>query len=196
MPDADRSSLRRLVEEGAGAAQQPPLEHLRQRVIRRRTHRKLTGAALVAMILAAPAAWYFNVGAGSGPAVSAAAAPTPAIAMTARTASPPLTPQQKALLAQQAGALTVVPASVVAGGTVTVSGRGCAPDRAVSLGSGPNVGAGVVVTVHADPSGSFQGAVAIPLEAGTGVRRLWAQCELPTAGSPAAQYGAVYIFEY
>jgi hypothetical protein len=193
MADADRS-LQRLVEEGAGAAQQPSLEHLRRHVGRRRARRRFAGAALAVAMLAVPVAWYADSGVGSGQSVSGAAAPTGTIVATARSVPPPLTPQQRAVLAQQAGTLTVEPVSVVAGGAVTVNGHGCAAGRAVSLGFGPSVGAGAVVTVHAGPGDSFEGTVTVPLAAGAGVRRLWAQCTVPAASSPAVQYGAVYVF--
>jgi hypothetical protein len=185
--DADLS-LHRLIEEGAHAARRPPIEHLRRRVGRRRARRRTAGVALAAAILAAPAGWYADAGGRPGPAATGTAGPTATVATGTRTAPPSLNAaQQQALVAQHAGTLTVAPVSVRAGGSVLISGRGCAPGQAVDLGFGASVGAGVVVTVHAGASGSFEGTVAIPLATGTGVRRLWAQC------SVSAQYGAVYV---
>lgn len=190
---ADRS-LHRLVEEGALAARRPPIEHLRRRVGRRRARRKLGGAAMAVALLAVPTAWYAGWGARPGSPTSGVTAPAATVATGTRSAPPSFGPaQQKALVAQQAGTLTVAPASVMAGGSVSVSGHGCVSGGAVDLGFGPTAGAGVVVTVHAGPSGSFEGTVAIPPATSTGVQRLWARCR-PSAGSGlTAQHGAVYV---
>jgi hypothetical protein len=115
------------------------------------------------------------VGLGLGTTALASAAHAAAVRLAAQPSlAPTVGPTSKPLVEP----MTITPATVPAGGPVTVSGQHCAPGQPVffTLGSDKRRDLG---RLSADRDGAFHGTVRIPAAAKAGADTLWAGCRAP-----------------
>jgi hypothetical protein len=189
--------LRRLVEEGTRAARQPPVADLRRRARRRRTVREV--ATVTAVAAAVLAVFPLVASERSGTSTPGPTAPG--------TLHPTLPGSAKSLLAS--------PSETVPGGTVTLTGTGCAPGKAVSFGirwergaklslsmeeqkkstgqpqaTATAAGTYQLASVDASATGSFEATVTIPTSPAINKPTLWASCRAPT---PSHQQLTQYV---
>ncbi|SDS50873.1 hypothetical protein [Actinoplanes derwentensis] len=183
-----RDSLRRLVEEGALAARQPPSASLHRRAQRRRTAR---GAAIAVVLVAAA---------------------TAALPLTRHDRYQP-TPATTA----DPRTLTADPATTVSGGLITISGAGCTPGRAGSVGlrwdrgaplsptmaqrkeqpsplaTAPTAGSRDLTTTTDLATGTFTVRATIPADVTIRTPILWARCPAPGITNPLTQSFPIQI---
>ncbi|MFI6466969.1 hypothetical protein [Streptomyces sp. NPDC050528] len=201
MADAERASesehaLRHLVEEGTRAARQPPLSHLRRRARRRRTFREVATVTAVAAAVVAvfPLVSSFDR---SGTSTPGPTAPQPA-------ASP------KSLIA--------TPTETVPGGTITLTGAGCASGASVSFGirwdrgaklslsmeeqktspgqaqtTATAAGTHQLASADALATGSFEATVTIPTSPAINRPTLWARCRTAAPSHQLTQYVSIVV---
>lgn len=200
MADAERASesehcLRHLVEEGTRAARQPPLSHLRRRARRRRTFREVaTVTALAAAVVAV-----FPLVASVDR--SGTSAPGPAA---------PHSPSPRSLIA--------TPTETVPGGTITLTGGGCAPGTSVSFGirwdrgaklslsmeeqktspgqpqtTATAAGTHQLASADALATGSFEATVKIPTSPAINKPTLWARCRTTAPSHQLTQYVSIVV---
>ncbi|MEV8544066.1 hypothetical protein [Streptomyces sp. NPDC051572] len=192
--------LRQLVEEGTRSARRPPLADLRHRARRRRTVREVaTVTAVAAAVLAV------------FPLVAREQSGTSAPGPTASHTRPP-TPTSPA------EPLLASPAETVPGGTVTLTGTGCAPGKAVTLGirwdrgaklspsteeqkkspghpqaTATAAGTHQLSSVDALPTGSFEAKVRIPTSPAINKPTLWASCGTSTSSRQLTQHVSIVV---
>ena len=199
MPDPEHG-LRQLVDEGTRSAQRPPLVDLRRRARRRRTLREIaTVTAVAAAVLASSplVAWER-----SGTTTPGPTAPQP--------------PRSKAT--DPTKPLLASPSATVPGGTITLTGTGCAPGKAVTFGirwdrgakmnpsmeqqknspgqpqpTATAAGAYKLPPVDAHTSGSFEANVRIPPGLTVTKPTLWAECGTPAPSHLLTQYISIVI---
>jgi hypothetical protein len=192
--------LHRLVEEGTRAARQPPLGDLRRRARRRHTFRE------VATVTAAAAAVLAVI-----PLVASERSGTSTPGPTApHTLRPTVSAPTKSLLAS--------PSETVSGGTVTLTGTGCAPGKTVTFGihwdrgaklnlsmedrkkspatpqpTATAAGTHQLASVNALATGSFEAGVTIPTSPAVNRPTLWARCRTPASAHEVTQYVSVVV---
>jgi hypothetical protein len=200
MADAEPESehgLRHLVEEGTRAARRPPLSDLRRRARRRRTFREVATVTAVAAAVVAvfPLVASFDR---SGTSV-----PGPTAPHTPQSAPP---------------SLVATPTQTVPGGTITLTGAGCAPGTSVSFGirwdrgaklslsmeeqktspgqpqtTATAAGSHQLASVDALATGSFEATVTIPTSPAINKPTLWARCRTAAPSRQLTQHVSIVV---
>jgi len=198
MADAERESehgLRHLVEEGTRAARRPPLSDLRHRSRRRRRFREVATVTAVA---------------------AAVVAVFPLVASFDRSGTS--TPGPTAPHSASPRSLIATPTQTVPGGTITLTGTGCAPRKSVTLGirwdrgaklslsmeeqktspgqpqtTATAAGTHQLASVDALPTGSFEAKVRIPTSPVINKPTLWASCGTSASSRQFTQYVSIVV---
>ncbi|WP_405848281.1 hypothetical protein [Streptomyces sp. NBC_01518] len=198
MADAEPASehgLRHLVEEGTRAARRPPLPDLRRRARRRRTFREVATVTAVA---------------------AAVVAVFPLVASFDRSGTS--TPGPTAPHSASPKSLIATPTETVPGGTITLTGTGCAPGKSVSFGirwdrgaklslsmeeqktspgqpqaTATAAGTHQLASVDALPTGSFEARVRIPTSPAINKPTLWASCGTSASSHQLTQYVSIVV---
>ncbi|MER5520787.1 hypothetical protein [Streptomyces sp. NPDC002763] len=195
--------LRDLVEEGTRASRQPPVADLRRRARRRRAFRDAATVAAAAMAVTATVVAILPL-AGSERSGTGLPGPT-----APRTLESGVTEPAKSLVAS--------PSETVPGGTITLTGAGCAPGKKVSFGIRWDRGAKLslsmeeqkaqaqpqatataagsyrLASANALATGSFEATVTIPAAPVVNRPTLWAQCQSPTRAAASAHRVTQYV---